>query len=42
MEKKTYMKPSMKVVELQRHQPLLNGSDDGYIPNMRKDMNQMA
>ena len=46
MEKKTYMKPSMQVVELQRHQPLLTGSetggDDGYIPNMREDMNQMA
>ena len=47
MEKKTYMKPSMQVVELQRHQPLLAGSnptggDGGYIPNMREDMNQMA
>lgn len=47
MEKKTYLKPSMQVVELQRHQPLLDGSpdsnqDDGYIPNMREDMNQMA
>ena len=49
MEKKTYMKPSMQVVELQRHQPLLAGSDTGpdagggsYIPNMREDMNQMA
>lgn len=43
MEKKTYMKPSMQVVELRRHQPLLAGSmDDGYIPNMREDMNQMA
>lgn len=43
MEKKMYMKPSMQVVELRRHQPLLVGSpDDGYIPNMRKDMNQMA
>ena len=47
MEKKTYMKPSMQVVELQRHQPLLagsnpKGSDSGYIPNMREDMNQMA
>ena len=38
-----YMKPSMQVVELRRHQPLLLGStDDGYIPNMREDMNQMA
>ena len=44
-----YMKPSMQVVELQRHQPLLAGSDkdetgpdEGYIPNMREDMNQMA
>lgn len=42
-----YMKPSMQVVELRRHQPLLAGSgetggDSGYIPNMRKDMNQMA
>ena len=44
MEKKTYMKPSMQVVELRRHQPLLAGSDpdSGYIPNMREDMNQMA
>jgi hypothetical protein len=43
MEKKTYMKPSMQVVELQRHQPLLAGSPDyGYIPNMRENMNQMA
>ena len=50
MEKKMYMKPSMQVVELRRHQLLLQGSptepkpnpDDGYIPNMRKDMNQMA
>jgi hypothetical protein len=45
MEKKTYMKPSMQVVELQRHQPLLQGSPQGpdaYIPNMREDMNQMA
>lgn len=44
MEKKMYMKPSMQVVELRRHQPLLVGSDpdDGYIPNMREDMNQMA
>ena len=46
MEKKTYMKPSMQVVELRRHQPLLAGSDTGpdksYIPNMREDMNQMA
>lgn len=45
MEKKTYMKPSMQVVELQRHQPLLAESDtgpDAYIPNMREDMNQMA
>lgn len=45
MEKKTYMKPSMQVVELQRHQSLLAGStgpDSGYIPNMREDMNQMA
>ena len=42
-----YMKPSMQVVELRRHQPLLAGSDTGgdaggYIPNMREDMNQMA
>lgn len=45
-----YMKPSMQVVELRRHQPLLTGSekggetdgDSGYIPNMREDMNQMA
>ena len=46
-----YMKPSMQVVELRRHQPLLagsketgpTGSDEGvYIPNMREDMNQMA
>ena len=46
MEKKTYMKPSMQVVELQRHQPLLTvsetGGDKGYIPNKREDMNQMA
>ena len=45
MEKKMYMKPSMQVVELRRHQTLLAGSypyDDGYIPNMREDMNQMA
>ena len=47
MEKKMYMKPSMQVVELRRHQPLLAGSnpqgpDEGYIPNMRKEMNQMA
>ena len=47
MEKKTYLKPSMQVVELRRHQPLLAGSpetgpDEGYIPNMREDMNQMA
>lgn len=50
MEKKMYMKPSMQVVELRRHQPLLQGSDqepdtdddNGYIPNMREDMNQMA
>lgn len=46
MEKKKYMKPSMQVVELRRHQPLLQGSptggDSGYIPNMREDMNQMA
>ena len=45
MEKKTYLKPSMQVVELQRHQPLLSGStddDEGYIPNMRENMNQMA
>ena len=41
-----YMKPSMQVVELQRHQILHTGSPDpdagGYIPNMREDMNQMA
>ena len=44
-----YMKPSMQVVELRRHQPLLQessdtgtGGDNGYIPNMREDMNQMA
>ena len=39
-----YMKPSMQVVELRRHQPLLDGSDPdyGYIPNMREDMNLMA
>jgi hypothetical protein len=45
MEKKMYMKPSMQVVELRRHQPLLAGSvgpDKGYIPGMREDMNQMA
>ena len=47
MEKKMYMKPSMQVVELRRHQPLLTGSnpqggDSGYIPGMREDMNQMA
>ena len=45
MEKKTYMKPSMKVVELRRRQLLLQVSpnpDEGYIPNMREDMNQMA
>lgn len=45
MEKKMYMKPSMQVVEMRRHQPLLLGSDDpdiGYIPNKREDMNQMA
>ena len=47
MEKKMYMKPSMQVVELRRHQPLLAGSneqgeDSGYIPGMREDMNQMA
>ena len=24
-----YMKPSMQVVELRRHQPLLSGSDTG-------------
>ena len=46
-----YMKPSMQVVELRRHQPLLlvspdpddpDDPDEGYIPNMREDMNQMA
>ena len=41
-----YMKPSMQVVELRRHQPLLQGSPDtgpdAYIPGMREDMNQMA
>lgn len=42
MEKKMYMKPSMQVVELQRHQILQAGSDYGYIPNKREDMNQMA
>ena len=47
MKKKTYLKPSMQVVELQRHQPLLAGTtipdpDAGYIPGMREDMNQMA
>ena len=45
MEKKTYMKPSMQVVELRKHQILLAGSDkgpDAYIPGMREDMNQMA
>lgn len=46
MEKKTYMKPSMQVVKLQKHQILLAGSTGpdagGYIPNMREDMNQMA
>ena len=44
MKKKTYLKPSMQVVELRRRQPLLVGSDedDGYIPNMRENMNQMA
>ena len=44
MEKKTYLKPSMQVVELRRRQLLLSGSDPdyGYIPNMREDMNQMA
>lgn len=42
MKKKTYLKPSMQVYELQRHQPLLQYSDDGYIPNKREDMNQMA
>lgn len=44
MKKKTYLKPSMQVVELQRHQILLAESDPdaGYIPNMREDMNQMA
>lgn len=42
MEKKTYLKPSMQVVELQRHQILQTGSDVGYIPGMREDLNQMA
>ena len=43
MKKKTYLKPSMRVVELRRRQPLLSGSyDEGYIPNKREDMNQMA
>ena len=44
MKKKTYLKPSMQVVELQRHQILQTGSDPdyGYIPNKREDMNQMA
>ena len=44
MKKKTYLKPSMQVVELRRRQPLLSGSydDEGYIPNKREDMNQMA
>ena len=48
MKKKTYLKPSMQVVELRRRQPLLAGSagsdptDEGYIHNMREDMNQMA
>ena len=45
MKKKTYLKPSMQVVELRRRQPLLlvsGPTDDGYIPNMREDMNQMA
>ena len=42
-----YMKPSMQVVELQKHRPLLcaspdTGPDARYIPNMREDMNQMA
>ena len=43
MEKKTYLKPSMQVYELQRHQLLqITSNDDGYIPNKREDMNQMA
>ncbi len=44
MKKKTYLKPSMQVVELRRHQPLLlvSDPDSGYIPNKREDMNQMA
>ena len=42
MKKKTYMKPSMQVYELQRHQLLNTSYDEGYIPNMREDMNQMA
>ena len=49
MKKKTYLKPSMQVVEMRRHQPLLlvsdpesDPTDEGYIPNKREDMNQMA
>lgn len=44
MEKKTYLKPSMQVYELQKHHLILcySDPDDGYIPNMREDMNQMA
>jgi hypothetical protein len=44
MEKKMYMKPSMQVVELQKHHLILccSNPDEGYIPNMRENMNQMA
>ena len=36
-----YMKPSMQVVELQKHHLILccSNPDEGYIPNMRENMN---
>ena len=46
--KKTYMKPSMKVYELQRHQMILCGSSNdpdywGYnTPAIDNDMNHLA
>ncbi len=47
MEKKTYLKPSMQIFELQRCHLILcysegGGDDAGYIPNKRENMNQMA
>jgi len=44
MEKKKYIKPSMKVYELQHRTMLLAGSYPGevYAPGIGDDMNKLA